>query len=151
MGTGSVLASPGGLQVDNRIRLIYDTTQAEAARREAEAAKQGSVAAKSNNTKVSVIDRAVNSVKDGLKGLQRETVEKINEVSGQRPLSNADGTPSAPPRLSEKDLKLAKEYDQRRRQEDSWSREERNHARRESHLQALKAEKEKAKRMWLKR
>lgn len=136
----------GGKETPSRsLRLIYDAIQAEQAK--AAKALEEKAAAKAN---VSVIDRAINSVKEGSSKFKSEMQEKMNEISGQGPVTNADGTPAPPPRLSEKDQKMAADYDKRRREEEEWKREERNHARREAHLRALEAEREKARRSWLK-
>ncbi|KAJ9296914.1 hypothetical protein DTO217A2_8720 [Paecilomyces variotii] len=134
----------GGDNTPSRgLRLIYDAIEAE----KAKAAKAMEEKPAAN---VSIIDRAINSVKEGSNKFRSEMQEKMNELSGQGPVTNADGTPAAPPRLSEKDLKMAEDYDKRRREEEEWKREERNHARREAHLRALEAEREKARRSWLK-
>ncbi|KAL1854087.1 hypothetical protein Plec18167_000003 [Paecilomyces lecythidis] len=138
-------ASPaGGDNSPSRgLRLIYDAIEAE----KAKAAKAMEEKPAAN---VSIIDRAINSVKEGSSKFRSEMQEKMNELSGQGPVTNADGTPAAPPRLSQKDMKMAEDYDKRRREEEEWKREERNHARREAHLRALEAEREKARRSWLK-
>ncbi|GAD96866.1 predicted protein [Paecilomyces variotii No. 5] len=141
---GGAAPQAGGDNTPSRgLRLIYDAIEAE----KAKAAKAMEEKPAAN---VSIIDRAINSVKEGSSKFRSEMQEKMNELSGQGPVTNADGTPAAPPRLSQKDMKMAEDYDKRRREEEEWKREERNHARREAHLRALEAEREKARRSWLK-
>ncbi|KAL2863525.1 membrane insertase OXA1 [Aspergillus lucknowensis] len=99
----------------------------------------------SHAEQISFIDRALRSAKDTKDTIFRQTTEKIQEMTGNQAPKNADGTPAAPPRLSEKDRKLAEDYERRRKEEDEWKREERNYARREAYLQALEREREKAR------
>lgn len=126
--------------------MIYDAIEAEKQKAAAAAAAAAEAEAQKN---ISIIDRAVNKVKDGVSNIKREATERINEIA--RKSTNPDGTPALPPRLSEKDLKMAAEYEKRRKEEEDWKREERNHARREAHLRAMEAEREKAARSWLKK
>ena len=72
----------------------------------------------------------------------------MKELKGDAPETNADGSPAEKPRLSEKDLKLAADYERRRKEEDEWKREERNHARRDAHMQVLEAQRRKARASW---
>ncbi|KAJ0413587.1 60Kd inner membrane protein-domain-containing protein [Aspergillus carlsbadensis] len=102
-------------------------------------------AAEQSKTQMSFIDRALKSAKDSKDKLIQETTDKVNEMSGRGPKKNADGTLAAPDRLSEKDRKLADDYEKRRREEDEWKREEQNHARREAHLQAMERQREQAR------
>ncbi|KAH1488497.1 hypothetical protein LV164_003700 [Aspergillus fumigatus] len=98
-----------------------------------------------NSLEISFIDRALNNLKEAKENIKRETAEKLDAVRGQAPVKNADGTIAEPPRLGEKDLKLAADYERRRKEEEDWKREERNHARREAHLKAMELEREKAR------
>ncbi|KAA8643073.1 hypothetical protein EYZ11_008886 [Aspergillus tanneri] len=91
------------------------------------------------------IDRTAQSAVKFQKEVVTEVTEKLNQARGKAPATNADGSPIQGPRLSEKDRKLASDYEQRRREEDEWKREERNHARREAHAKALEAERERAR------
>ncbi|KAL2845956.1 60Kd inner membrane protein-domain-containing protein [Aspergillus pseudodeflectus] len=116
--------------------------QAEHQRRAVEADKQAQKA------QMSVIDRALLSAKESKDKLVRETTDKVNEMTGRGPKKNADGTVAPPDRLSEKDRKLAEDYEKRRREEDEWKREELNHARREAHLQAMERQREQARTAW---
>ncbi|OJJ48494.1 hypothetical protein ASPZODRAFT_14629 [Penicilliopsis zonata CBS 506.65] len=134
--------SPAIESANNSIRLLADRIEAEKAKL-AKASPPG----KPDPT-ISLIDRAVNSSKGFVSELKRETTEKMQEFSGKGPQTNADGTPAAPPRLNEKDMKLASDYERRRREEEEWKREERNHARREAHMKALQMEREKAAQSW---
>ncbi|KAF9883943.1 Mitochondrial inner membrane protein oxa1 [Aspergillus nanangensis] len=95
--------------------------------------------------RISFIDRAIESLKDSKNKTSKEIGDKMNELRGAGPAKNSDGSPAEPPRLSEKDRRLADDYERRRREEEDWKREERNHARREAHMKALEAEREKAK------
>lgn len=92
----------------------------------------------------SIIDRAVNSIKETGKNIKQDTQEKISELTGAT--AKKDEIPS---RLSKKDLDLARNYENRRRQEEEWKREERNHARREAYLKTSAAQKQKIAREWV--
>ncbi|KAL4894562.1 60Kd inner membrane protein-domain-containing protein [Aspergillus ambiguus] len=94
---------------------------------------------------VSFIDRFLDSVKQSTDKTRKEVSEKMDELRGNGPQKNADGTLAAPPRLSESDRKLADAYEKRRREEEDWKREERNHARRQAHMRTLEAERERAR------
>lgn len=129
----------GGSQQNKAIRTLKE-------RLEAERAKMIQADPKAaDSLEVSFIDRALNSMKDAKDNLAREAAGKIKEVRGEGPKKNADGSLAEPPRLSEKDRQLAADYERRRKEEEDWKREERNHARREAHLRALELEKEKAR------
>ncbi|KAL2825939.1 60Kd inner membrane protein-domain-containing protein [Aspergillus cavernicola] len=106
--------------------------------------------AQSQNTavheqKISFIDRAINNIKESKDKLAKEASQKIEEIGGTGPKKNPDGTTAEAPRLSKKDLKLAEDYEKRRKEEEEWKREERNHARREAHLKALERQREQAR------
>lgn len=94
---------------------------------------------------ISLIDRLLDSYKTKMANIQREARDKMNEVSGKAPANNPDGSPAAQPRLSDKDLKLASDYERRRKEEEDWKREERNHARREAYMRLLAEQREKAR------
>ncbi|KAB8234694.1 membrane insertase OXA1 [Aspergillus alliaceus] len=94
---------------------------------------------------VSFVDRTIDNVKKSYGNLTNDMKEKIDTAMGNEPKKNADGSLAETPRLSEKDRKLAADYEQRRKEEDDWKREERNHARRIAHLRALELEREKAR------
>ncbi|RHZ48939.1 membrane insertase OXA1 [Aspergillus thermomutatus] len=125
----------GDSQQSKAIRMLREHLEAERAKMIQEEHKSP------KSVEISFIDRALNNLKEAKENIKRETTEKL----GQGPLKNADGTPAEPPRLSEKDLKLAADYERRRKEEEEWKREERNHARREAHLKALELEREKAR------
>ncbi|KAL1970832.1 hypothetical protein VTN77DRAFT_2666 [Rasamsonia byssochlamydoides] len=133
-------ATAEGAEGSRRLRLIEDYVQAEATQATKEHA--------ATKNQVSFIDRIVDSVKENLSGAKRELTDKVNRYSRQAPMG-ANGSPALPPRLSQRDLKTAEEYQKRRQAEEEYKREERNHARREAYLRFLEAEKEKAGRAWL--
>lgn len=106
-----------------------------------------------NYTKVSAIDKMIDK---GTKGLS-EWSQSANEAAGKswdsmrgKPTTNADGSPIAGPRLSDAELKKAEEYEKERRSAEAYAREERNYARKQAHMRALAAEREKAKASWQK-
>ncbi|PYI12210.1 hypothetical protein BO78DRAFT_466108 [Aspergillus sclerotiicarbonarius CBS 121057] len=109
-----------------------------------EAAKRAAAAEAARRQKMSFIDRTVGDVKQSGLKMKQEMQEKIDEYRGTGPATNADGSVAEPPRLSEKDRKLADDYERRRKEEEDWKREERNHARREAHLRAMAQERQKA-------
>ncbi|KAK1144317.1 hypothetical protein N8T08_005469 [Aspergillus melleus] len=93
----------------------------------------------------SAVDRMIGSPKSYWKNFRKDIEDKMSDISGKGPATNPDGTPAEPPRLSEKDRQLAADYEKRRQEEEAWKRDERNHARREAHMRALEAQKEKAR------
>ncbi|RDW93133.1 membrane insertase OXA1 [Aspergillus mulundensis] len=95
--------------------------------------------------KLSFVDRAINNIKESKDKLAKETTQKMQEMSGNGPKSNSDGSPAEPPRLSDKDRKLAEDYERRRKEEEHWKREERNYAKKEAFRQAMERERQKAK------
>ncbi|KAF4203334.1 hypothetical protein CNMCM8927_008926 [Aspergillus lentulus] len=133
--------SPGhdASQQSKSIRTLREHLEAERAKMIQEEHKSP------DSMEISFIDRALNNLKEAKENIKRETTEKLDAVRGQAPVKNADGTIAEPPRLGEKDLKLAADYERRRKEEEDWKREERNHARREAHLKALELEREKAR------
>ena len=126
------------------LRLLQEAIEAEKAKM-AEQQKQNPSAPVPD---ISFIDRMLNNIKESKDNIQREATEKMNEMRGETPGQNADGTPAEPPRLNEKDRKLAADYERRRKEEEDWKRDERNHARREAHMRALEAQREKARVSW---
>ncbi|KAL4886296.1 60Kd inner membrane protein-domain-containing protein [Aspergillus karnatakaensis] len=112
---------------------------------EREKAQQASPEKPSNDPKTSFIDRTINSIKESKDSITKDATEKIDEMRGAGPKKNADGT-VIEERLSEKDRKLAEDYEKRRKEEDDWKREERNHARREAHQKRMAQERENARR-----
>ncbi|PWY79609.1 hypothetical protein BO70DRAFT_316248 [Aspergillus heteromorphus CBS 117.55] len=120
------------------IRMLTDQMEAERARLQEQQTTQ-------SRLQLSLIDRFLNNAKTAKTNLVKETTEKINEIRGAGPAKNADGSFAEPPRLSEKDRKLADDYEKRRREEEEWKREERNHSRRRAHQQAMEQQREKAR------
>ncbi|KAF7596609.1 Mitochondrial inner membrane protein oxa1 [Aspergillus hancockii] len=94
---------------------------------------------------ISFIDRTIDKVKKNYGDMKVDMKGKIESATGNEPKRNADGSLAEPSRLSENDRKLAADYEKRRKEEEDWKREERNHARREAHLRALELEREKAR------
>lgn len=127
----------------NGIRMLQKAVEAEKAKLQ-DQQKNGS----SSSQEISFIDRMLNSFKENRDNIQREATDKIKELRGQAVETNPDGSPAEQPRLGEKDLKLAADYERRRKEEDEWKREEKNRARREAHMRALEAQREKARVSW---
>ncbi|KAJ5134463.1 hypothetical protein N7526_005828 [Penicillium atrosanguineum] len=100
-------------------------------------------------TNVSSIDQFLDKSKKGLSNWQTEASKSIKSMKGQ-PTTNRDGSPIEPPRMSEAQHRKAEEYERERQSADAFAREERNEARRQAHLKALAAEREKAKASWQK-
>ncbi|RAL01961.1 membrane insertase OXA1 [Aspergillus ibericus CBS 121593] len=119
------------------LRMVNEESMQEAAKRAAEAQA-------AERQKMSFIDRTLGDVKETGNKMKQEMREKIDEYRGTGPATNADGSAAQPPRLSEKDRKLADDYEKRRQEEEEWKREERNHARREAYLRTMAQEREKA-------
>lgn len=136
------------------LRMLQEAVQAETAKLHEQSKQSGSSAPKTQSEsdsvqeQISFIDRMINSFKENKDSIQREASDKMKELKGDAPETNADGSPAEKPRLSEKDLKLAADYERRRKEEDEWKREERNHARREAHMKVLEAQREKARTSW---
>lgn len=123
---------------------------AEEKRRAAEIKKQPQEEAPpASITKVSSIDQWIQGKKKGFSQWSEDASKSMNKVLGKS-TTNADGTPVAGPRLSDAERRKAEEYEKERKSADAFAREERNHARREAHKQALAAEREKAKASWQK-
>ena len=120
---------------DHGLRLINEGPDKEAVQKAAEEAER---------ERLSLIDRTIGQVKETGSKLKDEMQKKVEEYRGSGPTKNADGTVSAGPRLSEKDRKLAEDYERRRAEEEAWKREERNHARREAHMRAMELQRQKA-------
>lgn len=136
------------------LRMLQEAVQAETAKlqEQSKQAKQSASDSDSNSDsikqQISFVDRMINSFKEQKDSIQREASDKMKELKGDAPETNADGSPAEKPRLSEKDLKLAADYERRRKEEDEWKREERNHARRDAHMQVLEAQRRKARASW---
>lgn len=94
---------------------------------------------------VSKIDKLVDGMSEHFRQAKTDISTKISEASGKGPTTNPDGSPAAPPRLTDAERKKALEYEQEQQSMDAFRREERNHARRNAQMQALRAEREKAK------
>ncbi|KAL4913109.1 60Kd inner membrane protein-domain-containing protein [Aspergillus aurantiobrunneus] len=133
--------SSGGVDTGRTLRLLTEAIE----REKVNVNEANKAAATNNEQTLSFIDRAINSIKESKNELAKETTQKVQEMSGRGPKKNPDGTLAEPPRLSDKDRKLAEDYEKRRKEEEEWKREERNHARREAHLKALENQREKAK------
>lgn len=126
------------------IRMLQEAVEAEKTKLQDQQKQNGS----SKSQEISFIDRMLNSFKENRDNIQREATDKIKELRGQAAETNPDGSPAEQPRLSEKDLKLAADYERRRKEEDEWKREEKNRARREAHMRALEAQQAKARASW---
>ncbi|KAJ5665263.1 uncharacterized protein N7477_007711 [Penicillium maclennaniae] len=100
-------------------------------------------------TNVSAIDQFLDKSKKGLSNWQTEASKSIQSMKGQ-PTTNRDGSPIEPPRITEAQRRKAEEYERERQAADAFAREERNEARRQAHMKALAAEREKAKASWQK-
>lgn len=136
------------------LRMLQEAVQAETAKLQ-EQSKQAKQSASDSDSdsdsikqQISFVDRMINSFKQQKDSIQREASDKMKELKGDAPETNADGSPAEKPRLSEKDLKLAADYERRRKEEDEWKREERNHARRDAHMKVLEAQRRKARASW---
>ncbi|KAJ5378972.1 hypothetical protein N7509_012091 [Penicillium cosmopolitanum] len=97
------------------------------------------------NQNVSKIDKLVDGMSEHFRQAKTDISTKLSEASGKGQAKNADGTAAPPPRLTDAERKKALEYEQEQQSVDSFRREERNHARRNAQMQALRAEREKAK------
>ncbi|KAL4942899.1 hypothetical protein BDV06DRAFT_191108 [Aspergillus oleicola] len=124
------------------IRMITEAIEREQAAMRERAAK---AAQEAEQQKISVIDRAINSIKETGRAVGKEAQVKMDEIQGKGPKTNADGTPAEPPRLSDKDRRLAADYEKRRKEEEDWKREERNHARRQEFLKEQERQRQQAK------
>lgn len=99
--------------------------------------------------KISFIDRWMNRSKKSLDNITTDASDKIRNWQGKS-TTNADGSPARTSRLTDAERKAAEEYENERKTMDIYTREERNHARRQAHMQALKTERAKAKSAWQK-
>ncbi|EEP79021.1 predicted protein [Uncinocarpus reesii 1704] len=75
--------------------------------------------------KISVIDRALDNVKTGVRDMQKQVKEKMDEMSGNKEETNPDGTPKVS-RLSKQELENAAAYEKRRKEQIEMERELRN-------------------------
>ncbi|KAJ5099610.1 hypothetical protein N7532_006611 [Penicillium argentinense] len=93
---------------------------------------------------VSKIDSMMSGVSSHFKKVAGEVNDTMREKMGQGPAKNADGSPAAPPRLTDAERRKAEEYEKEQRSLDEYRRAERNHARRKAQMQALRNERDKA-------
>lgn len=98
---------------------------------------------------LSSIDRWVNKSKKTFENIAADAGQKMRNFSGQS-TKNADGSDAAAPRLTDAERQRAEGYEKERQSMDAFARAERNEARRRAHLQALAAERQKAKAYWQK-
>ncbi|CEJ60367.1 hypothetical protein PMG11_08944 [Penicillium brasilianum] len=96
-----------------------------------------------NDSNISKIDQVQKNITSWSEKAKREVTEKWSEVRGQA-TKNADGSPAVKPRLSEEDRRAAERYEKEANAREAALREERNHARRSSHMRTLAAERQKA-------
>ncbi|KAL4801612.1 60Kd inner membrane protein-domain-containing protein [Aspergillus unguis] len=136
--------SGGGDAPDNGRALRMITEQIEQERAKIAESHKAAGAPAGTEQQLSFIDRALNNIKETKSNISKEASAKIQEMSGKGQKKNPDGT-VVEQRLSDKDRKLAEDYEKRRREEEEWKREERNHARRQAYLRELEREREKAK------
>ena len=135
-------SSPDQPNEGTQIRMLNEYIQREKAKMHELPARSP---AEVERQKVSIIDQALNSIKKTGRDISKEAQKKMDEMRGKGPATNPDGTPAAPPRLSDKDLRLAADYEKRRREEEDWKREERNHARRQEYLREQEKQRAQAK------
>ncbi|PGH27171.1 hypothetical protein AJ80_01128 [Polytolypa hystricis UAMH7299] len=77
--------------------------------------------------KVSIIDRTLTKIQTKRKDFFKDMQESVDKMQGKGgPELNKDGTPKAPPRLSEKERDDARAYEMRRREEIELERQMRN-------------------------
>lgn len=92
-------------------------------------------AAQRQEKRISLLDRAMNRAKSSGANVKQGASDWWNK---------AKGTPSGPPpRLSEQERKMARDYEKQRAQEEDYKREEMNHLRRQAYLKTLEKQKEK--------
>lgn len=108
---------------------------------ESEAQKDTPLPSKQN---VSKIDKLMGGVGKHFRQSGTDISQKLTEMSGKGPATNADGSPAAPPRLTAAERKKAEEYEQEQQSLDDYRRSERNHARRSAQMRALRVERQKA-------
>ncbi|KAJ5948977.1 hypothetical protein N7454_002284 [Penicillium verhagenii] len=97
-------------------------------------------------SKMSAIDRWMKGGKDWLKELQQQVSKGAKEMSGSgRPDTNADGSPVAPPRLTEAQLKRATKEEEEQLAYDKEERERRNEERRLAYKQTQENERDRVK------
>lgn len=111
-----------------------------------EKAKQPEPAQDSN---ISTIDRVQKNITSWSEKAKQEVTDKWSEVRGTQ-TKNADGSRAAKPRLTEDDRRAAERYEKEARAREAALREERNHARRSSHMRTLANERQKAQDMYKK-
>lgn len=96
-----------------------------------------------DDSNISKIDQVQKNITSWSEKAKREVTDKWSEVRGKA-TKNADGSPAAQPRLSDEDRRAADRYEQEAKAREAALREERNHARRSSHMRTLAAERQKA-------
>lgn len=96
-----------------------------------------------NDANISAIDRVQKNISSWSQKAKQEVTDKLSEVRGGQ-TKNADGSRAAKPRLTEEDRRAAERYEKEARAREAALREERNHARRSSHMRTLAAERQKA-------
>ncbi|KAJ5947557.1 hypothetical protein N7466_000572 [Penicillium verhagenii] len=98
-------------------------------------------------SKMSAIDRWMKDGKDWLKELQQQVSKGAKDMSGSgRPDTNADGSPAAPPRLTDAQLKRATKEEEEQLAYDKEERERRNEERRLAYKQTQENERDRVKR-----
>lgn len=102
----------------------------------------------SEHPNISSIDKYLNRAKDFKNNFTAEASEKLRSIQGNGPGVNADGSPAAPPRYTEAELRAAKNYEIQEKDKAFYAREERNKARQRAYQEKLKAEKHKAQVSW---
>ena len=96
--------------------------------------------------KISFIDRWMKKGKEYFREVKTEVTQKVQQVQATGgPTKNADGSPVAPPRLTEAQKKREAAEEKELSQEEKRYRLQRNTERRRAHMQALEREREKAK------
>lgn len=131
-------SAAAGVDPSRALRMVTENLE----REQAKLAETEKPAAPQQN--LSFIDRAINNVKENKNSITKEASEKMQEIRGSGPKKNADGT-EVEQRLSDKDRRLAGDYEKRRKEEEEWKREERNHERRQAHMKQLEKQREQAK------
>ncbi|KAJ5759805.1 hypothetical protein N7520_006961 [Penicillium odoratum] len=94
-------------------------------------------------SKISAIDRWMKGGKDYFKALREQISKAANTSRG--PDTNADGSPAAPPRLTEAQRKRATKEEEEQAAWEAEERERRNEERRLAHKRALENDRERAK------
>lgn len=96
----------------------------------------------------SFIDRWLKAGSEHIKKVKTEATDKLNEASGRGPATNADGSRAAQPRLTEAQRREALKEEE---QQLAWSkedRERRNEERRLAFQQAMRRDRDRAKKSY---